>query len=94
MFELRSDPSFTAWLSAIDAPVRQRVAARLIRVQFGNLGDHKMFGSIGEMRIDFGPGYRVYFTKRQNRIVILLGGGSKKTQTADIPAAKRLAEEY
>ena len=94
MFELRSDPRFTAWLSAIDASVRQRVAARLIRVQFGNLGDYKMFGSIGEMRIDFGPGYRVYFTKRQNRIVILLGGGSKKTQTADIAAARRLAEEY
>lgn len=94
MFELRSDPHFTAWLNAVDAPVRQRVTARLIRAQFGNLGDHKMFGAIGEMRIDFGPGYRVYFTMRRNRIVILLGGGSKKTQAADIAAARRLAEDY
>ena len=66
---------------------------RLARAELGNLGDHKMFGSVGEMRIDFGSGYRVYFTKRQQRIVVLLCGGDKKTQQQDITRASRLAAE-
>lgn len=85
---------FDAWLGHADPQVRNRVLTRLLRAELGNFGDHKMLGAIGEMRIDFGPGYRVYFTKRQNRILILLGGGSKKTQAADIAAARRLAEDY
>lgn len=64
---------------------------RLAYVGSGTLGDHRMFGSIGELRIDFGPGYRIYFTVRKNDIVFLLAGGTKKTQRADIERARKLA---
>jgi putative addiction module killer protein len=60
----------------------------------GNFGDVKLLGdSVSEARIDYGPGYRVYFTRRGNTVVILLCGGDKTTQTADIKLAKRLAKE-
>ena len=86
----RALPDFVKWLTVIDQPVRHRVLARIVRAESGNLGDHKMFGAIGEMRIDFGPGYRVYFTLRGKELIILLCGGSKKTQARDISAAKAL----
>ena len=93
MFELRSTAEFDAWLSRADGQVRKRVLMRLTRAELGNLGDHKMLGAIGEMRIDFGPGYRVYFTMRKGVIVILLCAGDKTSQPRDIERARRLADE-
>ena len=93
MFELRSTVEFDDWLSGADGQVRKRVLTRLTRAELGNLGDHKMLGAIGEMRIDFGPGYRVYFTMRKGVIVILLCAGDKKSQPRDIERARRLADE-
>jgi putative addiction module killer protein len=67
----------------------------LDRLAFGNAGDVKPVGrGISELRIDYGPGYRVYFLRRGNEIVILLCGGDKSTQARDIATAKRLAEEW
>lgn len=93
MFELRSTAEFDAWLDGADGQVRKRVLARLTRAELGNFGDHKMLGAIGEIRIDFGPGYRIYFTVRKSVIVFLLCAGSKKSQPRDIALARRLADE-
>jgi putative addiction module killer protein len=71
------------------------VASRLDRLAFGNPGDVKPVGQgISELRIDYGPGYRMYFRRRGNEIIILLCGGDKSTQAADIKTAKRLAEDW
>ena len=93
MFELRSTAEFDIWLTRSDRQVRKRVLARLARAELGNLGDHKMLGAIGELRIDFGPGIRIYFTMRKGVIVILLCGGDKKSQPRDIERARLLASE-
>ena len=64
-------------------------------MELGNLGDHKSVGgSVSEMRIDYGPGYRIYFTEVGDVVVLLLIGGDKSTQARDIEKAKRLAKEY
>jgi putative addiction module killer protein len=64
-------------------------------LSLGNFGDVKAVGEgVSELRIDYGPGYRVYFAQRANVLVLLLAGGTKKTQTADIVRAKRLKEEW
>ena len=78
------------WLTVIDQPVRHRVLVRIVRAESGNLGDHKMFGAVGEMRIDFGPGYRIYFALRGAELIFLLCGRSKKAQARDIAAARAL----
>ncbi len=93
MFVLRSTAEFDGWLGRADGQVRKRVLVRLTRAELGNFGDHKMFGAIGEMRIHFGPGYRVYFTMRQQKIVMLLCAGDKASQARDITTARRLADE-
>lgn len=93
MFQLRSTADFESWLHRAGGDVRKRVLARLTRAELGNLGDHKMLGSIGEMRIDFGPGYRIYFTMREQVIVILLCAGDKKSQPKDIDKARQLASQ-
>lgn len=86
---------FEEWLKSIrDTPTRFRIRARLTRVQGGNFGDHKIFtGGIGELRLDFGPGYRVYFVQDGAVVVFLLAGGDKSTQFVDIQAARQLWEE-
>lgn len=66
---------------------------RIVRLEAGLLGDTKFFDGIGELRIDHGPGYRVYFVQRGRVLIILLCGGDKSTQRRDIAAARRLAEE-
>jgi putative addiction module killer protein len=85
---------FEEWYENIrDKPTHMRVRARLTRVQNGNFGDHKIFsGGIGELRLDFGPGYRVYFVQEGATIVFLLAGGDKSTQLVDIQNARRLWE--
>jgi len=71
------------------------IASRLDRLAFGNAGDVKPVGrGISELRIDYGPGYRVYFLRRAKDIVILLCGGDKSTQVKDIETAKRLAADW
>ncbi|WP_010338048.1 type II toxin-antitoxin system RelE/ParE family toxin [Sphingobium yanoikuyae] len=93
MIEVRQTALFRAWLKELDIHARARVEIRVRRVSLGNLGDAKFFDGIGELRIDFGPGYRVYFVRKGQTVVILLAGGSKKTQSRDIRAALELAKE-
>ena len=93
MIELRQTSTFAQWLDDLrDIRARARVQARIERLAMGNLGDIKSVGDgVSEMRIDYGPGYRVYFTRRGREIVILLAGGEKSSQNKDIRTAQRLA---
>jgi putative addiction module killer protein len=78
-----------------DERARVLIASRLDRLAFGNAGDVKPVGEgVSELRIDYGPGYRNYFKKRGNSVVILLCGGDKRTQDRDIKRAKQLAAEW
>ena len=95
MLELRETTQFSAWLSALkDRQARARVQDRLLRLRFGNPGQHRVLnGGVCELKIDYGPGYRIYYTQRDDVLVILLCGGDKRTQQADIRAALRMAKE-
>ena len=94
MFEIRQSRVFANWLMSLrDQRAAARISARLFRVANGLMGDVKFFDGIGELRIDYGPGYRVYFVRRGNRIIVLLCGGDKSTQDRDIMRAKVLAQE-
>lgn len=86
---------FVDWLDGLrDVRARARVLVRIERLIAGNVGDVKSVGEgVSEMRIDYGPGYRVYFKRRGRELVILLAGGSKTTQAADIKTALRLARD-
>lgn len=93
MIEVRETDVFAAWLRALrDAPTQRRIQARIDRLGFGNPGQHRVLtGGVCEMKIDVGPGYRVYYTQRGNQLVILLCGGDKATQDKDISTALQLA---
>jgi putative addiction module killer protein len=93
MFSVRPLPEFTTWLDGLqDLRVRGAVAERIKRLTFGLLGDFKSIGGgVIELRIDFGPGWRLYYTRCSAEIVVLLAGGSKRTQKKDIRRAKALA---
>lgn len=93
MIEIRKTDEFAQWLDALrDIKARARVQARLDRMAEGNPGDVKPVGEgVSELRIDFGPGYRVYFKSRGRVLIVLLAGGDKKTQAGDIKKALRLA---
>ena len=93
MFEIRKTETFAHWLDGLgDIRARARVQARIERLATGNAGDVRPVGEgVSEMRIDYGPGYRVYFTKRGREVVVLLAGGDKRTQATDIKTALRLA---
>ncbi len=95
VFEIRKTEVFATWLDGLsDLTGRARILARIERLREGNFGDSKMLGDkIGELRIDSGPGYRVYFTKVGSEIVILLAGGDKRSQSRDIPKAKAMAKQ-
>ena len=95
MYEIRRTDTFSKWLDRLrDARARVRVLSRLTRAEDGNLGDTKPVGeSVAEMRIDYGPGYRVYFTKRRQTIIVLLVGGDKSSQEQDIKRAIQLARD-
>jgi putative addiction module killer protein len=86
---------FDAWLSNLrDKQAEKRVQARIRRAELGNFGDCEPVGEgISEMRIHYGPGYRVYFTQRGLEIVILLAGGDKSTQSKDIKTALEIARQ-
>jgi putative addiction module killer protein len=96
VIEVRQSPAFTAWFKGLrDRQARARIAARLARLQSGHLGDVAPVGEgVSELRIFHGPGYRVYFVQRGAALAILLCGGDKRSQDADIAEAKRLAKEY
>jgi putative addiction module killer protein len=83
------------WLVKLDASTRARVITAVLRMEHGNFSAAKTVGSgVSELRLDFGPGYRVYFAKDGERLVILLAGGTKKRQQADIDTAHTLWAEY
>jgi putative addiction module killer protein len=94
MVEVRQTREFSAWLHRLtDANAVVRIVARIRRMEQGNPGDSKSVGgSILEMRVDYGPGYRIYYVRRGAQIVILLCGGDKRTQQQDIKRAQMLAE--
>ncbi len=86
---------FAKWFNGLNATAAARITMALTRVELGNLSDHKSVGAgVWELRLDFGPGYRVYFGKDGNRLVILLGGGTKKRQQKNIETAKLLWKDY
>ncbi|RMF17414.1 MAG: type II toxin-antitoxin system RelE/ParE family toxin [Candidatus Dadabacteria bacterium] len=87
---------FHEWLTKLkDRKARAVIRARLERVRLGNFGDCKQVGEgVSELRVDFGPGYRVYFGRDGDKIVVLLCGGNKKTQSKDIKRAKDYWKEY
>lgn len=93
MIEIRKTERFAAWLDGLrDLRARARVLVRIERLASGNPGDVKPVGEgVSELRIDYGPGYRVYLTYRGSELVILLAGGDKSTQASDIKAAQLLA---
>ena len=94
MFEVRRTDEFRDWLKGLkDIRAAARVEIRIARVEAGNLGDVKFFDGIGELRIDYGPGYRVYFVQRGKVLVILLCGGDKSSQESDIKKALAMAKE-
>lgn len=88
---LRSD-EFDEWLRKLrDERARARIQARILRLSMGNAGDAKPVGEgISEMRIDYGPGYRVYFIRRGDELIVLLCGGDKAMQDKDIKLAKTI----
>jgi putative addiction module killer protein len=93
MFTVKRTLEFDAWFSGIrDGVTRQRLVARLRKAQLGNLGDIKSVGvGVFEMRENFGPGWRLYYLKHGKVLIVMLGGGNKSTQTADIAKAVKLA---
>jgi putative addiction module killer protein len=93
MVEIRKTGLFAQWLDGLgDIQARARVQVRLERLAAGNPGDVEPVGEgVSELRINYGPGYRVYFKKRGRELIILLAGGDKSTQARDIKAALRLA---
>ena len=92
MFQLQSTDVFDRWLRDLgDRNARARILARLESAQLGNLGDTRAVGTgVREMRVHFGPGYRVYFAQRGRIVLVLLCGGDKSTQPRDIARAQRL----
>ena len=95
MIELRKTAVFARWLDGLrDLRARARIQARLDRLADGNPGDVKPVGEgVSELRIDHGPGYRVYFKAQGRAVIILLAGGDKRTQAGDVRTALRLARE-
>lgn len=93
MIEVRETEAYANWFDSLrDTQARARILIRIRRLSLGNPGDVKPVGSgVSEMRIDYGPGYRIYFVRRGDTLAILLAGGDKRTQSRDIAAAIDLA---
>jgi putative addiction module killer protein len=96
MPEIRKTKAFTDWIAGLrDRIAVARIDVRIRRLSLGNAGDFKSVGEgVFELRIDHGPGYRVYFLRQGELIVLLLCGGDKRTQDQDIKAATKLAKDY
>jgi putative addiction module killer protein len=95
MIDVRQTEAFSNWLAGLaDINAKARIVVRIRRFEIGNPGDAKSVGEgVHEMRIDYGPGYRVYFTRKGRTIVILLCGGDKSSQHRDIKVARKMAKE-
>ena len=93
---LREDESspYRKWFDDLETNAAAKVATALVRLELGNTSNVKWFDGIGEVRIDWGPGYRIYLAKDGEALVILFGGGTKKSQKKDIAKAKALHAEY
>jgi putative addiction module killer protein len=96
MIEFGQTETFRRWRTRLkDTRIRALIASRLDRLAFGNAGDVRPVGSgVSELRVDYDPGYRIYYKKRGETIILLLCGGDKRTQTNDIETAKRLAKGW
>lgn len=96
MVEIRKTSLYVQWFDSLrDRQVRARIDVRVFRLANGNPGQHRsLTDGVVEMKIDYGPGYRVYFTRRGAKLVLLLAGGDKTTQQQDIEAAIRFAKEF
>ena len=95
MFHVKKTEVFSNWYKQLkDIYAKKKIALRITQTELGNFGDFKSVGDgVYEMRIDYGPGYRIYYTKEDNVIVLLLVGGDKTTQQKDIRLAKELKNE-
>jgi len=95
IIEVRQTEAYARWIAGLaDDRARARIEVRIYRLSLGNAGDVKPIGEgVSELRIDYGPGYRVYLTRRGKALVILLCGGDKRTQNKDIATAKALARQ-
>jgi len=96
MLEIIKSSTFDAWLRGLrDRQARARVEVRIRRLSLENPGQHRaLTGGICELKIDYGPGYRVYYTYRNRSLVLLLVGGNKSTQDHDIKLAQHIAEQW
>jgi putative addiction module killer protein len=92
---VKKTDTFSSWIGGLrDLRARALIMSRLNRLAAGNFGDYKLLGDgVGEMRVDSGPGYRLYFTKQGSILIILLCGGDKSTQSRDIREAKAMARD-
>ncbi|WP_273722108.1 MULTISPECIES: type II toxin-antitoxin system RelE/ParE family toxin [unclassified Bartonella] len=94
MFIIKKTSYFNKWLNSLrDKQVQKKIAMRILRLEYGLLGDVKFFNGIGELRIHYGAGYRIYFVKREKEIILLLNAGDKSTQQKDIEKALQLVKE-
>jgi len=96
MIEVLQSSEFRSWLSGLrDSNARNRILARVSRLELGNFGDVKPVGEgVSELRIDYGPGYRVYLARHGKTLVLLLSGGDKRTQNKDIKRAIEMARQW
>jgi len=94
VYQIRETDVFATWLSKLrDARAIARILARLESARMGNLGDvRSVGGGVSEMRVDVGAGYRVYFTRRQRVVIVLLCGGDKSSQAKDVARARQMAD--
>jgi len=93
---VRADGSsrYRIWFDGLHAQAAAKVATAVVRLELGNVSRVKWIGAIGECRIDWGPGYRIYLAKEGDSLIVLLGGGTKQRQQADIERAKAMWAEY
>jgi putative addiction module killer protein len=96
LLEILQSATYRRWFEKLrDRNAKARIDARIRRISLGNLGDVKRLGgNISELRIDYGPGYRVYFTRRGARVLLLLCGGDKSSQQSDIVRAREISNEW
>ena len=94
MLSVEQTLEFQEWMARLrDRMAAKKIAQRIVRLQSGLFGDAKFFDGIGELRIDYGPGYRVYFVRKGRALIMLLCGGDKSTQIRDIERAKAMAKD-